>query len=423
MIRSSILSVVVLAGLGSAAQAAGCSGDDITAVRRPCSAIIGNASIAAPDRAAALLVRGRAYSTAKDYKHAKADLDQATKLDPGNSDVYFYRYLLNYYHLNDTPAAIDDLSAAIKLKPRDYLYLTSRAELLEDTNLDAAIADYDTTLALSEDDISTGMKANYYFARGRLLEKKGNDKAALADYEAAIAGGNAEPPVVGARDALRKKLGAVAAATPAQPQPAAPAPAPPAPVSPVPAAPVPTPTVTVGLPASGPVLTFKLPATWTSRGASDTAVLAVRQLSSGTVTLLVTLQPTDADRVPLRAPGLEPGLTFEATPSRLTWRTLPVKFGDLSCAEHPVRGDALAGGTEPSSLLRCHVSPTADLYAYLVADTLRKSDVAEVRMVRDETDVFASTFHLVAAAAPVVAAPEPLDAGEKSRGLSSGKEH
>ncbi|MGQ0676229.1 MAG: tetratricopeptide repeat protein [Rhodospirillales bacterium] len=80
--------------------------------------------------------RGQTLATAKNYKDAAADFDQAIKLDAGRSDAFLFRASARRF-LEDLPGARQDIDAALKLRPTDPDALVERGIIRRLANDDA----------------------------------------------------------------------------------------------------------------------------------------------------------------------------------------------------------------------------------------------------------------------------------------------
>jgi lipoprotein NlpI len=184
-----ILSLIALIALADTSQAQ--SNDDAkqcaTAVQRNdfdiaidhCTAAIQSGELLEQDLAAAFHNRGLAYSHKKEYDHAIEDYDQATDLNPNDSDS-FYRRGLTYFEKNDYDRAIQNLNQTLKLNPDNVAALQKRGWAFENKNdYDQAIRDYDRAISIQS---SYGPA---FIRRAKVYEAKRQYEQALADYEAA----------------------------------------------------------------------------------------------------------------------------------------------------------------------------------------------------------------------------------------------
>src|SRR5215813_7129128 len=73
-----------------------------------CTAAIQSGELSDQEAATAFHNRGVAYYHKKEYDHAIRDYDQATRLNPNDSD-YFYRRGLTYFEKHEYDRAIQDL--------------------------------------------------------------------------------------------------------------------------------------------------------------------------------------------------------------------------------------------------------------------------------------------------------------------------
>lgn len=80
--------------------------------------------------------RGLAYSYSDDQEKARADVDRALQLEPGQSVWYCYRALIEI-RSEDSDAALKDLKKAISLDPESPLPFHIRADIYESLSLPA----------------------------------------------------------------------------------------------------------------------------------------------------------------------------------------------------------------------------------------------------------------------------------------------
>lgn len=76
----------------------------------------GNIALSREDRSQVLFSAGIQKALRGDYVHAIEDYDQALKLAPSNSEVYYNRGVA-YFSINRPQSAIKDFSQAIALQP------------------------------------------------------------------------------------------------------------------------------------------------------------------------------------------------------------------------------------------------------------------------------------------------------------------
>lgn len=181
-----------------------------------CSAVIGFAGTTPERRAAALLVRGTLRANENQYARALADFGRALRLDGDNAEIYFQRGLVHQASgafdvavrdfdralalQPNLQSALDSRTAALQQRvtsfqqeleflnqrlsaaPTDAALLNNRCWLrvINNDNLDAALADCNASLAAAPND------PNVLDSRGLVQFKRGDYAAALADYEAAV---------------------------------------------------------------------------------------------------------------------------------------------------------------------------------------------------------------------------------------------
>jgi tetratricopeptide (TPR) repeat protein len=139
------------------------------------------------ERAQALYGRGQVNRRLKKKDAAVADVSEAIKLDP-QADYYELRAIYygneETYFVNETPpdlaAAIEDISAAIELEPDHDRYGLRAKYYAKQGQVDAALADLDSAMALSKD--NSHQYTPHLAARAELLRESGRLDAALNDY-------------------------------------------------------------------------------------------------------------------------------------------------------------------------------------------------------------------------------------------------
>ena len=144
-----------------------------------CTAAIQSGELSDRELAAAFHNRGLAYYHKKEYDHAIRDYDQATRLNPHDSDS-FYRRGLTYFEKHEYDRAIQDLDQTLKLNPDNVAALQKRGWAYENkNNYDQAIRDYDRAISLQSG------YGPVFIRRAKVYEAKRQYEQALADYEAA----------------------------------------------------------------------------------------------------------------------------------------------------------------------------------------------------------------------------------------------
>jgi len=116
--------------------------------------------------AIAAFERGNAAKMNKNYDLAIAEYTEAIRLDPSNSDTYYFARAQVYkFNKKDNDNAIADYSESIRLKPSYVRYYTRGDVYLEKGDYAKAIADYEESLRLKPD--NTAVKDKISVARGR----------------------------------------------------------------------------------------------------------------------------------------------------------------------------------------------------------------------------------------------------------------
>ena len=116
-----------------------------------------------------------------DYFGAMADYDYAISLDPGSIEAHFNRGLL-HAEVGENNQAIDDFSFVLKEEADNFMALYNRALLYFNTGqYRKAVADYDRVLA-KYPRFEAG-----YMARGEAKRKMGDLRGGNADYDRALA--------------------------------------------------------------------------------------------------------------------------------------------------------------------------------------------------------------------------------------------
>jgi tetratricopeptide (TPR) repeat protein len=126
------------------------------------------------------LDRGATYLLAERYDRAVQEFSQAIKLQPQDSEGYYFRGV-SYQALSKHAEALSDFATAIRLAPDDADAHLSRAEVLAEMGRNQeALADLEKVLKLAPDN------AEAVGFRGELREEAGDYRGALADYKAAL---------------------------------------------------------------------------------------------------------------------------------------------------------------------------------------------------------------------------------------------
>ncbi len=115
-----------------------------------------------------------------DTAHALEDLTQAIRLDPKDAGAYYNRGTINA-NRKELDLALGDFSEAIKLRPSHSPSFNNRGLVYSDKkDLDLALADYTEAIRLDP------KNATAYGNRGTVYRRKGSYDLALADYAAAL---------------------------------------------------------------------------------------------------------------------------------------------------------------------------------------------------------------------------------------------
>jgi tetratricopeptide (TPR) repeat protein len=125
----------------------------------------------------AYLNRGFTLMTMNKYERAIKDFDKAISLDGKNAKAHMLRG--QALGLLKDKGALPSLAKALRLDPNLVEVYFYRAELLFETNPDAALQDLDRAIALKSDALS-------YFKRGTTYAKLGKLQEAVDDYAKSI---------------------------------------------------------------------------------------------------------------------------------------------------------------------------------------------------------------------------------------------
>lgn len=150
-----------------------------------------------------LFARAGAALEARDYDAAIRDYTLLIFLNPTFSQAYYGR-ALGYFSQNAFDRALSDLARALETAPNNPQYVQGifalRADLYtQQGDLDAAIADYDSIIALNP-------SASGYASRGLLRLNQDNYEAALSDMNEAIALSENEPVLYFYRAFIRARM-------------------------------------------------------------------------------------------------------------------------------------------------------------------------------------------------------------------------
>lgn len=125
--------------------------------------------------------RGVSYYQKGDYAHALDDLTRAIQLNPKQATYYFWRAMC-YENQKNFDRALAELDHSIQLKPKNLaMYLQTRGRIYY-LKLDYARAIADCTRALELD----AQYASAYFVRGVVYRDQGDTAHALDDFTHAL---------------------------------------------------------------------------------------------------------------------------------------------------------------------------------------------------------------------------------------------
>jgi tetratricopeptide (TPR) repeat protein len=144
--------------------------------------------------------RGLVELHAGELAAARRDLDEALRLDPQYTPSLCYRGVLNYLE-QDYPAAISDLSRALAIDAGiSGAYRDRGKAKLALQDEDGALDDFTRAIALDGN-------SEALFWRALLLHGRGDDRAALPDLDAAVAGTPTDAEAVFLRAMVQEALG------------------------------------------------------------------------------------------------------------------------------------------------------------------------------------------------------------------------
>jgi lipoprotein NlpI len=119
-------------------------------------------------------MRGDAYDDKGDHDRAFLDYNEAIRLNPNDSGVYYDR-AVTYKRKGDIDHAIQDYDQAIRLNPKYAAAIYNRGIAYENKGAyDRAIQDYDQAIALNSSDASAFFRrglAQFYLGRNELAQK------------------------------------------------------------------------------------------------------------------------------------------------------------------------------------------------------------------------------------------------------------
>ena len=127
--------------------------------------------------------RGAAYARQGDFDKAVADFTKAVTIDPNNAAAFTNR-ALSYRQTGRNDLALADFNHALQANPNHAPAYLGRGNLLRvQGNLDGAMADLDQAIKLN----SEGQQgAQAFHARGLIHQKRGDQPAAVTDFDNAI---------------------------------------------------------------------------------------------------------------------------------------------------------------------------------------------------------------------------------------------
>jgi tetratricopeptide (TPR) repeat protein len=146
-----------------------------------CTGVIDDSDVGSEIKFSALERRAEAYFSGRgDFERAIDDASAAIKLRPDDAGAFLLRAGL-YLAYNEFEKAIADYGTVLRLRPDDAAALASRAYAhVQSGDSARAIADYDALIRLRPDD------AGAIYDRGGAHEKTGDFERARADYNQAI---------------------------------------------------------------------------------------------------------------------------------------------------------------------------------------------------------------------------------------------
>jgi tetratricopeptide (TPR) repeat protein len=174
-----ILAIATAAVSASDRDLAACNNPDPGARIPGCTRLLDRSM---PDsvRSQIHLLRGLAYARKSQNELAKADYDEAIRLDPKNSEPY--NALAHLYDLQgDVDRALGLYDQAIRLTPQSAIYFSNRGVLFaEKGDFEHGLADLDHALELDP------TNSVLFFNRADALLDKGDLDRALADLDRAL---------------------------------------------------------------------------------------------------------------------------------------------------------------------------------------------------------------------------------------------
>ncbi|MBB4368665.1 tetratricopeptide (TPR) repeat protein [Bradyrhizobium sp. cir1] len=182
-----------------------------------CTSVLDSGKFGERGTISAYFNRAGAYSKKGAFELAVADYSELIRLYPRNMYAYYNR-AYSYYQLGEIDRAIADYGEVIKANPKDQRAYYSRAvTYAKKGDFDLAIADYTRAIELKLDPSAATAGAYYsggdlaptapgpssqfnplhlaaYLARGVAKSKQGNIDGAISDYESALALNPGYPP-------------------------------------------------------------------------------------------------------------------------------------------------------------------------------------------------------------------------------------
>jgi tetratricopeptide (TPR) repeat protein len=141
------------------------------------------------------------YANRREYDNAISTLDKALQLDPNFVGAYDLRGTM-YMLKDDYEKGFADANMVIQLKPDSpsaYARRGSYYATLNNPEYELAIADYTKAIQL-------GSVSIVYRVRGKLYEKTGNLKNAIADYETYLELESVTKPNESSRRTLKEEI-------------------------------------------------------------------------------------------------------------------------------------------------------------------------------------------------------------------------
>ncbi|HAP43701.1 MAG: hypothetical protein A2087_03550 [Spirochaetes bacterium GWD1_61_31] len=128
-----------------------------------------------PDHVDALVGLARLQYRRRDFPDALASLNRAAELAPADGLVYLDRSR-TFYQMGRLAECEADLDRSIELQPSSWAWLERGRLYMDSSRADLALADFSQSIATTPDFFLP------YVYRASILERAGQDEAALADY-------------------------------------------------------------------------------------------------------------------------------------------------------------------------------------------------------------------------------------------------